>query len=78
MIKEYLNKPAKSSRTANNSEPSTASNFAKPTSNTESSTSSNPAKPASNNDITNVVQLSDLAHDRLVFYALIYLFLLSP
>ena len=33
MIKEYLNKPAKSSRTPNNSEPSTTSNLAKPTSN---------------------------------------------
>ena len=40
MIKEYLNKPAKSSRTPNNSEPSTTGNFAKPTSNNEASTSS--------------------------------------
>ena len=40
MIKEYLNKPAKSSRTPNNSEPSTTGNLAKPTSNNEPSTSS--------------------------------------
>ena len=35
MTKEYLIKPAKSSRTPNNSEPSTTSNLAKTTSNTE-------------------------------------------
>ena len=50
MTKEYLIKPAKSSRTPNNSEPSTTSNLAKPTSNTEPSTSSNLAKLACNNE----------------------------